>query len=72
MSFAAHLAEKGITLPKVSTPVGNYVSILKTGNMLYLCLFFFHCSSWIAGALPIKEDGSMYKGKVNSSIVTNE
>lgn len=40
MSFAARLAEKGITLPKVSTPVGNYVSILRTGNTLYLCVFF--------------------------------
>lgn len=38
MSFATRLAEKGITLPKVSSPVGNYVSILHTGNTLYLCV----------------------------------
>ena len=37
-SVAAELAKKGIVLPKVSKPVGNYVSVLRSGDTLYLCI----------------------------------
>ena len=63
-SFVAELAQKGIVLPKVSNPVGNYVSVVRSGNMLYLCNICVHRGNFIAGALPLKEDGSYYKGKV--------
>lgn len=64
-SFLSDLAKRGIVLPKVSKPVGNYVSVLRTGNMLYLCTLDTFSSDVVAGALPMKEDGSFYKGKVN-------
>ncbi|KAK8789633.1 hypothetical protein JH06_3840 [Blastocystis sp. subtype 4] len=48
--FLTDLAKRGIQLPTVSRPVGNYLSILRTG------------------ALPIKEDGSMYKGKIGDGM----
>ena len=67
-SFLSDLAKRGIVLPKVSKPVGNYVSILRTGNMLYLCMIGTFSSDVVAGALPMKEDGSFYKGKVCEEI----
>lgn len=67
-SFLSDLAKRGIVLPKVSKPVGNYVSILRTGNMLYLCIIGTFSSDVVAGALPMKEDGSFYKGKVCEEI----
>ena len=63
-SFLTDLAKRGIVLPKVSKPVGNYVSVLRTGNVLYLCMIRAFSPKVVAGALPMKEDGSYYKGKV--------
>lgn len=35
-SFDQHLAEIGVTLPDVPTPVANYVAFVRTGNLLFL------------------------------------
>ena len=35
MSATARLAELGITLPPVSTPVGSYVPAVRTGSLVY-------------------------------------
>jgi enamine deaminase RidA (YjgF/YER057c/UK114 family) len=36
MSIDARLTELGITLPEMPRPMGNYVSAVRTGNLLYL------------------------------------
>ena len=36
MSFDTRLTELGITLPEMPAPMGNYVSAVRTGNLLYL------------------------------------
>ena len=36
MSIDARLTELGITVPEVPAPMGNYVSAVRTGNLLYL------------------------------------
>ncbi|KAK8792452.1 hypothetical protein WA588_004948 [Blastocystis sp. NMH] len=59
-SVLTELAKRGIRLPSVSKPIGNYTSVLRSGNYLYL-----------SGALPLKEDGSFYKGKVQQRVVNH-
>jgi enamine deaminase RidA (YjgF/YER057c/UK114 family) len=36
MSAEARLKDKGITLPTPTTPLGNYVGAVQTGNLLFL------------------------------------
>jgi enamine deaminase RidA (YjgF/YER057c/UK114 family) len=48
------LAEKGITLPKPSSPRANYNIVCRaSGNMLY-----------VSGHLPIRADGSIMTGRI--------
>lgn len=54
------LAELGITLPTPATPVANYVSFVRTGNLLV-----------ISGQLPLGSDGTIadqHKGKVGGDV----
>lgn len=37
-SVLTELAKRGIRLPSVSKPIGNYTSVLRSGNYLYLCI----------------------------------
>lgn len=47
------LEELGINLPEVSAPKAKYVPVRKVGNLLF-----------VSGQLPVKEDGSLYTGKL--------
>jgi enamine deaminase RidA (YjgF/YER057c/UK114 family) len=51
------LKELGLTLPKTSTPVANYLPAVRTGNLLF-----------VAGQVPRKDDGTMLSGKVGSEL----
>jgi enamine deaminase RidA (YjgF/YER057c/UK114 family) len=49
----ANLKKLGITLPKPATPIANYVTWNRTGNLIYL-----------SGAGPTTVDGQTIKGKL--------
>lgn len=51
----ARLSDLGVTLPKPSAPLANYVPFVVTGNLL-----------WISGQLPIGAEGLEYTGKCGS------
>ena len=53
MSAEARLKERNITLPQPSTPLANYVSAVRSGNMLYL-----------AGHGPLREGKASTRGKL--------
>lgn len=55
------LAEKGIVLPEDAKPIANYVSVVQTGNLLFL-----------AGKGPQKMDGSYITGKVGKDLSLEE
>lgn len=55
------LAELGIELPEVSSPVANYVNAVRSGNLLFL-----------AGKGPRKSDGSYITGKVGIDLTLEE
>src|SRR5438128_10042440 len=57
----ARLAELGLTLPRLSKPVGTYVDAVRTGNLLFL-----------AGKGPRNLDGSVPTGKVGRDVSTEE
>ena len=61
MSIDARLKELGIELPPLPTPAGNYVSVVRTGNLLFL-----------AGAGPMQPDGTFAAGKVGRDFTTEE
>ena len=60
-SAEARLRELGIELPKIPTPVANYVPAARLGNLLFL-----------AGAGPIKPDGKLATGKVGIDVTLDE
>jgi len=56
----ARLAELGLTLPKMPTPLASYVPCARSGNMLFL-----------SGHVPFKEDmKSLYSGKLGKDVTT--
>ena len=55
------LEEKGILLPEDARPIANYVSAVRTGNLLFL-----------AGKGPLKTDGSYITGKVGKELSIQE
>jgi enamine deaminase RidA (YjgF/YER057c/UK114 family) len=58
MSAEARLKEKHIVLPTAPTPMANYVSAVRTGNLLFL-----------AGHGPVRQaDGSYPRGKVGKDL----
>ena len=61
MSAEARLKELGITLPKVPTPVANYVPFRLIGNLLYL-----------SGQGPRDEKGGFLSGKVDTEVSVDE
>jgi enamine deaminase RidA (YjgF/YER057c/UK114 family) len=50
------LAAMGISLPPTSKAAANYIPCQRVGNLLYL-----------SGHLPLKEDGSLTKGRIGPS-----
>lgn len=61
MSAEARLKELGIVLPKVPTPVANYVPYRLAGNLLFL-----------SGQGPRDEKGNALSGKVGAEISIEE
>ena len=53
----AILAQKGIYLPVLQKPLGNYTSLVRTGNLIYL-----------SGKGPLLEDGKYIVGKAGKDI----
>jgi enamine deaminase RidA (YjgF/YER057c/UK114 family) len=60
-SAEARLRELGIELPKAMAPVANYVPAVRLGNVIFL-----------AGAPPIKPDGTFATGKVGIDVTLEE
>ncbi len=61
MSAENRLKELGIELPPPPSPAGNYVSGVRTGNILFM-----------SGCGPRKNDGTSMKGKVGSDLSVEE
>jgi enamine deaminase RidA (YjgF/YER057c/UK114 family) len=57
MSAEARLKDKNITLPTQPTPMANYVSAVRTGNLLFL-----------AGHGPIRDGKPTARGKVGKEL----
>ncbi|MCH6256868.1 RidA family protein [Puniceicoccaceae bacterium K14] len=55
------LQELEITLAQSNAPIANYVSAVRTGNLIYL-----------AGHLPKRQDGSLVIGKLGKDLNTRE
>jgi len=55
------LKEKGIVLMTPSSPVANYVNVVRVGNMLYL-----------AGKGPLKADNTYITGKVGKDLTIEQ
>ena len=61
MKAETKLTEMGLELPTPATPVANYVSAVRTGNLVFL-----------SGHGPIREDGTMITGKVGEELNIEE
>jgi len=61
MSAEDKLAEMGLKLPNVPTPLANYVPFKRDGNTIYL-----------SGQGPRKPDGSSITGKVGKDVTVEE
>lgn len=57
----AKLAELGLTLPRVATPIANYVPAVRSGNLIYL-----------AGHIPRDAEGKVIAGKVGRELTEKE
>jgi len=57
MHCSEQLKALGLTLPQVPAPVGSYVPVRKTGNLLYT-----------SGTLPMQDGKLAYTGKVGQEI----
>lgn len=61
MKAETKLKEMGLELPTPATPVANYVSAVRTGNLVFL-----------SGHGPIRKDGTMITGKVGEELNIEE
>jgi enamine deaminase RidA (YjgF/YER057c/UK114 family) len=61
MSAEAKLAAMGLALPKVPTPVGNYVPFKRAGDIIYL-----------SGQGPRSTDGGLITGKVGRDVTVEQ
>ncbi len=57
----SRIEELGLTLPPAPKPVGVYKPVLVVGKFLY-----------VSGQGPVKDDGSLMKGKLGSDLDTDE
>ena len=55
------LEKLGIKLSRPSSPVANYVNVVRSGNLLFL-----------SGKGPLKEDGNYIKGKVGVDLTIEQ
>lgn len=61
MSVADRLKELGITIPSQSTPAGNYVGAVRTGNLVF-----------VSGHGPMRPDGTFVTGKVGRDVPVDD
>ena len=61
MTIAERLAELDITLPATPTPVANYVSTVRTGNLVF-----------VSGHGPRRTDGGLITGKLGRDLSPEE
>lgn len=61
MNAENKLKELELELPPTAKPVGNYVSAVRTGNLVYL-----------SGHGPLRNDGTMITGKVGVDLTLEE
>ncbi len=61
MNAESKLKEMGLELPTPGKPVANYVSAVRTGNLVFL-----------SGHGPLREDGTMITGKVGADSTIEE
>lgn len=61
MTARSRLAELGIELPKVATPLAAYVPAVRTGNLVYT-----------SGQLPLVDGDLTHVGKVGAEITPEE
>ena len=61
MSAEARLKDRSITLPLPSTPLANYVSAVRSGNLLYL-----------AGHGPLREGKATTRGKLGRDLTVEQ
>lgn len=61
MTASARLAELGVTLPAVATPLAAYIPAVRTGNLVYT-----------SGQLPLRSGELTHSGKVGSEVAPEE
>ena len=61
MSPEDKLKELGIELPEAPTPIGSYISALRTGNLVFL-----------SGILPLRQGKLIKQGKVGKDLSLDE
>ena len=61
MSAEKRLEELGIELPPAATPIGNYVTTVQTGNLIFT-----------SGHGPGRGEGPLYKGQVGTDLTAEE
>ena len=61
MNAEAKLKKMGLELPSPTKPVANYVSAVRTGNLVFL-----------SGHGPLREDRTMITGKVGADLTIEE
>ena len=61
MNAESKLKEMGLELPTPGKPVANYVSAVRTGNLVFL-----------SGHGPLREDGTMITGNVGADSTVEE
>ena len=61
MSPEKRLKELGIELPEAPTPLGSYIPVLRTGNLVFL-----------SGILPLRQGKLARQGKVGKDISLDE
>jgi len=61
VTASARLAELGVTLPAVATPLAAYIPAVRTGNLVYT-----------SGQLPLRSGELTHSGKVGSEVAPEE
>lgn len=61
MKAEEKLKEIGLELPPAVQPVANYVTAVRTGNLVFL-----------SGQGPLREDGTLITGKIGSDLTQEE
>lgn len=61
MEVEKRLSEKGFELPAPPKPAANYVTAVRTGNLIFL-----------SGHGPFREDGTLVKGRVGAELTLEE